>query len=69
MRGAQAALTGIPSDRPDSYRWFQVLPEGLAAEDVHAAANKAIGAAGLGESRHISRAVPHIRPALHGLYA
>ena len=61
-------LAGLPSDRPYGYRWFQVLPDGLAADDVHAAAYEAIDAAGLAESRYISRAVPHIRAALHRLY-
>jgi hypothetical protein len=26
---------GLPADRPHGYRWFQVLPDGLTAGDVH----------------------------------
>lgn len=62
-------FAGLPGDRPYGYRWFQLLPAGLAAEDIHVAANTAIDAAGLADSRYISRAVPHIRVALHNLYS
>ncbi len=60
---------GLPSDRPYGFRWFQVLPSGLTADDIGIAANQAIGAAGLSESRYVSEAVPHIRKALRRLYS
>ena len=62
-------VAGLPSDRPYGYRWFQVLPGDVVAEDINAAACQAIDAAGLTHSRYISKAVPHIRAALQRLYA
>ena len=68
-QNAYLDYAGLPSDRPHGYRWFQVLPDGLTVEDVHAAANEAIDTAGLTESRYISKAVPHMRTALLRLYS
>jgi hypothetical protein len=60
---------GLPSNRPHGFRWFQVLPDGLTADDIAEAAYDAIDAAGLTNSRHISESVPHIRQALRHLYS
>lgn len=60
---------GLPADRPYGYRWFQVLPQGRTAGDIHVAANESIVASGLRNSHHPREAVPFIRHAIGYLYS
>jgi hypothetical protein len=66
-RNSYLRQAGLPADRAHGYRWFQVLPTGLLAADLHRV-RRDTARVRLETMDDLRRAVPSVRQAIQRLY-